>query len=171
MLVLLLLARVLQRKRRWLALAALVGLLGCDDAGPESDASATEDSGTFVPCPDSIPELAPGVTFDGRDGHIRVEVRQASKMPARKYRNDWRLVLTDADGEPLDDVEITRLEAYMPVHMHFSRPAAEVEMLDQPGEANATVYFTMRGPWEVQLEASSPSAGDDYVVLDVCVEE
>jgi hypothetical protein len=91
-------------------------------------------------------------------------------MPARKYTNDWTLALTSVDGEPLDDVTITRLEAFMPVHDHFSRPPADTEPLEAGSEFSATVHFTMRGPWEVQLEASSASAGDDYVVLDVCVE-
>jgi photosystem II stability/assembly factor-like uncharacterized protein len=154
------------------ALAALIGLLGCGDDGQAGGPIDMEsDAATFVACPDSIPELAPGVIFEGRDDRIHVELIEASRMPARKYRNEWLLLLTDEAGEPLEDVAITRLEAFMPVHGHFSRPPAEVEVLDEPGQVGATIHFIMRGPWEVQLEASSATAGEDYVVLDVCVEE
>jgi hypothetical protein len=58
----------------------------------------------------------------------------------------------------------------MPVHGHFSRPAAEHQPLGEPGRFDATIHFTMRGPWEVQLDVSSASAGDDAIVLEVCVE-
>jgi photosystem II stability/assembly factor-like uncharacterized protein len=161
-------------KRRWhlgLWWAVIVVALGCSDSSEDARGPIDEsDAAAFVACPDSIPELEPGVSFTGREGMIRVEVLDASPMPARKYKNEWTIALTDASGEPLDDVEITRLEAYMPVHEHFSRPPAEVERLEDAGQLGATIHFIMRGPWEVQLEASSPSAGDDYVVLDVCVE-
>jgi hypothetical protein len=167
---------LISMRKRWplvvvlIGLATALGAVGCGDDGSMNEPSDEADAATFVACPDSIPELEPGVAFAGRDGKIRVEILEASPMPARKHRNDWTIALTDADGEPLDDVEITRLEAYMPVHKHFSRPEAEVEVLEGAGQLNATVHFIMRGPWEVQLEASSASAGDDYVVLDVCVE-
>lgn len=170
MLAFLLAACVRVRKRSRIALLALLGLLGCGDDGTTTEPEDV-DSGTFIACPDSIPDLEPGVTFTGEDGNIRVEIIGASRIPARKYENDWVLQLTYADGEPLDDVEVTRLEAYMPVHMHYSRPPAEVEPREEPGQVDATINFIMRGPWEVQLEASSASAGDDYVVLNVCVEE
>jgi photosystem II stability/assembly factor-like uncharacterized protein len=157
-------------RKRWPLIMLLTAITGCGDDGSMNEPSDEADAAVFVACPDSIPELEPGVAFTGRDGKIRVEILGASPMPARKYRNDWTIAFTDANGDPLDDVEITRFEAYMPVHEHFSRPPVEVELLDEPGELDATVHFIMRGPWEVQIEASSASAGDDYVVLDVCVE-
>jgi len=151
-------------------IAGVPGAFGCSDESGEMIEPIDADAGAFVACPDSIPELEPGVRFGGRGGRIRVTVLDASPMPARKYRNDWTVALTDATGEPLDDVEITRLEAFMPVHQHYSRPDAKVEM-QSAGQFQATIHFIMRGPWEVQLEASSASAGDDHVVLDVCVED
>jgi len=161
---------LLLRSRR-AVMAVFAALVGCGDGADVEPEPMESDDGTFVACPESIPELEPGVTYEGREGRIRVELIDASRMPARKYRNEWVLALTDMDGEPLDDVEITRVEAFMPVHGHYSRPPADVVPLDEPGQVNATIHFIMRGPWEVQLEASSTSAGDDYVVLDVCVEE
>lgn len=158
-----------RRRGRSLWLAGLAFIVGCSE-GDSSEPDDIADASTFVACPDSIPELEPGVAFNGREDAIRVELLDASPMPARKYRNDWTFALTDIDGEPLDDVEITRLEAFMPVHGHFSRPAAEHEPLGEPGRFDATIHFTMRGPWEVQLDVSSTSAGDDNVVMEVCVE-
>jgi hypothetical protein len=129
------------------------------------------DAEAFIACPDTIPELAPGTSFSGRAEHLRVELIEASALPARKYRNDWVLSLTGSNGEPVGDADIKRLEAFMPVHGHYSRPAAVFEPRGQPGQFETTVYFTMRGPWQVQLDATSVAAGDDYVVLDVCVED
>lgn len=88
------------------------------------------DAAAYVACPDTIPELAAGATFSGRNGHILVELIEASHLPARKYRNEWLLALSDAQDEPLDDVEVTRLEAFMPVHGHNSRPPAEHQLLE-----------------------------------------
>lgn len=153
-------------------LAGVLGAFGCGDGGhTHAHMHPADAAAAFAACPESIPELAPGLAVTGRDARIRAELLDASRMPARKYGNDWTLALTEPGGEPLDDVEITRLEAFMPVHGHYGRPDTEVEMLDDSGQVRTTIHFTMRGPWEVQLEASSASAGDDYLVFDVCVEE
>jgi hypothetical protein len=157
------------RRRARLLIVAL-GVIGCGDGGEPADETEA-DAALYAACPESIPALEPGLTFTGRDERIRVEVLEASPLPARKYRNDWKLALTDAQGTPLDDVAITRLEAFMPVHGHYSRPPATSEPLDEPGRFDATIHFTMRGPWQVLLDASSASAGDDYLVLDVCVQQ
>lgn len=176
MLALLLLAAWAGRRHRacvtLVVALATIAPLGCSDDGDSStSAHESADAATFVPCPDSIPEFAAGATFTGRDGHLQVKLVEASHIPARKYRNDWVLEVTDAGGEPVADVRILRLEAFMPVHGHFSRPPAEVDPLATPGQVNVTIHFIMRGPWEVQIELMSKSVGADYAVMNVCVEE
>lgn len=161
---LLLLASLWRFGRR--ALLAAVGV-SCGAA----DMATSPDPAGYVACPENTPELAVGAVFSGQEGRVQVELTAASHLPARKYRNEWVLELLDADSRPIDDAVVARFEAFMPVHGHFSRPPAEIAERDHPGDVDATIYFTMRGPWEVQMEVRSAAAGDDYVVLDVCVEE
>lgn len=157
------------------ALAALVlggALAACGDddqpdpESPSGDAAAA----AFVACPDSIPELGAGLTATGKDDRIQAVLLDASLVPARKFGNEWTLELRGADDEPLADAEITSGTTFMPVHQHYGRPPV-IEALPDPGQVRAAIRFTMRGPWQVNLQASSASAGDDKIMFDVCVEE
>lgn len=154
------------------AVALALVVTGCGDDGAVDDpAGGGADAAVFAACPDSIPAFEPGLAATGEDGLLGAVLLDASRFPPRKYGNDWTLALTMPDGDPLDDVEITRLETFMPVHGHYGRPAASSEPLAEPGQVRAEVHFTMRGPWEVRIGASSPTAGDDFIVFDVCVVE
>jgi hypothetical protein len=156
-----------------LVLLVAAGAMGCgDDAGlGPQDEDAGADAASYVACPDSIPDLEVGLSVRGTQQRLEAELLDASDFPARKYGNTWRLQLAGANGDALDDVEVTHVETFMPVHGHYGRPAASFEALEEPGELSAEIHFTMRGPWEVRFEASSASAGDDLIVFDVCVKE
>jgi hypothetical protein len=78
--------------------------------------------------------------------------------------------ITAADGSALDDVEITRARAFMPAHNHDGTFAPDISAGEGPSEYHLDdLNLWMLGPWEVQIWASSPTAGDDYLVLPVCV--
>jgi len=149
-----------------------VAVTACGDDGTSSEpAPAAGDAAAFVACPDSIPEFEVGLSMPGDDGRVGALLLDASRFPARKYGNEWTLQLVGPGDVPLEDAVMTHLEAFMPVHGHYGRPAATFEALSEPGQVGAEIHFTMRGPWEVRIDASSPSAGDDHIVVDVCVEE
>ena len=162
-----------RRKRFGAAAALFVVLMGCgDDAASTEPPANDDDAGAmFVACPDTIPRFESGLEALGERGHIQAVLLDASDFPARKYSNEWTLELTDESGDALDDVTVTKVETFMPVHGHYGRPPADFEALEAPEQLRAEIHFTMRGPWEVRIEASSPSAGDDLIVFDVCVYE
>lgn len=171
------------------ALAAAVGCNGDDDGGgdegPNEDLDA---SAQAVRCPDDIPDFSTGETSGletmGVNEEIKARLVLADKVPPAKYSNTWTIELMSADGTPLEDAEIVKACAYMPVHLH-GLPPRGIEPLDEPGRFKLDrLNFSMRGPWEVQLAVSSetvpeasargtdcePSAtGTDYLVFDVCV--
>jgi hypothetical protein len=151
---------------------------GADDARVKghdhhTDGGLDVDAAEFEGCPDSTPEFTLGMSASGRDGKITASLRDASSAPPTRYFNDWTLAFSDADGAPLEDVEIILARAYMRVHGHYGTPDPTLHQLaDEPSvfELQRLNLF-MRGPWEVQLILKSDSLGEDHVVFDVCVEE
>jgi hypothetical protein len=142
-------------------------------APPPADAGAfvTEDDG-FVGCPESIPMFVLGMGASGDNGVLAATLDDASHAPPLRYLNDWTLHWTRSDGTPLADVVLTKARAFMPVHGHDGIVPPTIEPLAEPGRVRVRgLNFNMRGPWEVQLWLSSASAGDDYVVFHICVQE
>ena len=137
------------------------------DAGGVAD----DDDG-FVGCPDSIPRFALTMRAIGDGGVLGATLVDASHAPPLRYLNDWTLTLGRSDGTALSDVVITKARPFMPVHGHDGIVVPTVEPLAVPGQVRVSgLNFNMRGPWEVQLSLHSPSAGDDYAVFHICVEE
>jgi len=170
------LCRRRRRLQRWLVLGAVAMLFaaaaGCgDDRASDEPQASGADAAAFAACPDTIPSFEVGLSTSGRQGHIEAVLLDASSFPARKYANEWQLELASTGGDALVDVQVTHVETFMPVHGHYGRPPADFEALAEPGQLRAEIHFTMRGPWEVRIEASSASAGDDLIVFDVCVGE
>jgi hypothetical protein len=67
---------------------------------------------------------------------------------------------------------ITKARPFMPVHGHDGIVVPTLELLPEPGRVRMRgLNFNMRGPWQVQLSLSSPSARDDYAVFYLCVQE
>jgi len=161
-------------RRGYGAAAALLALMmvGCGDDADGAEPPQDDAGGAmFAACPDTIPRFESGLSALGEQRHIQAVLLDASDFPARKYANEWTLELTDESGGALDDVTVTKVETFMPVHGHYGRPPADFEALAEPEQLRAEIHFTMRGPWEVRIEASSASAGDDTIVFDVCVHE
>jgi hypothetical protein len=140
---------------------------------PVSDAGVwTVDNDGFMGCPDSIAPFALGMRQSGDQGRLAALLLDASRVPPLRYLNDWTLDLSRADATPLADVVLTKARAFMPVHGHDGIVPPTLERLPEPGRVRVRgLNFNMRGPWEVQLTLSSPSAGDDYVVFHICVQE
>jgi hypothetical protein len=166
-----------------------IGVGGC--AGGDDDASNGDD--TVAPteeevrCPDNIPEFFAGDTSGmevmGDNMEIKARLIAADPAPPQRFRNDWTVELMTPDGAPLEDAEIVKACAFMPVHGHGLGPRA-ITPGDGPGRFNLEgLNLSMRGPWEVQLaveSASVPAAtaratncdtaqGTDYLAFSICV--
>ena len=170
---------------RWFAFL-LVGLTACGGDAPAAemaDAGVDEDAGEevaadgeveaqFEGCPDSVPPFALGMQARVVEGRIHAKLVTASPAPPMRYLNDWTVALTDADGEALEDVRIESARPFMPVHGHDGNLEPTLRAASDPGTFSiADLNLFMRGPWEIQLRVHSDSAGDGYVVFDVCVAE
>jgi len=138
----------------------------------DEDASIEGDAAAFVGCPSSTPVFGPGMQATGNRSNITATLVTASSVPPQRYLNDWTIALSNQQGEPVSDVEVIEARPFMPVHGHDGNIKPNVEKLAAPGQLSiAGINLLMRGPWEVQLMLSSKSAGSDYVVFHVCVEE
>ena len=160
-------------------LVLVVAAMGCNDAADSAVDNHSPDLGLpKVPCPRSTPEFvatpSAGLEAIGRDSSlVTAKLIDADYSPPRIYRNDWTILFSDADGEPLDDIAITKAEPYMPVHGHDGGFPPKIMKLKEPG----VVFFQdinlkMGGPWEVRFWVDSEQAGGaDYIVFDVCVND
>jgi hypothetical protein len=153
----------------WLMAAALSGCGTSSKAG-SADASLEEaDAAAYYGCPDTVPDLVVGLKVMGKSGKISASLVDASPSPPRKYLNTWTLQLADANDSPLEDATVTAIRTYMPLHGHEGKPSPDVAMLADKADMQTNLHFIMRGYWEVQINLSSPSVGDDYIVFPTCV--
>ena len=145
-------------------------LVACSSSAKVSadSASLEADAADYEGCPD-LPAFVVGLKAKGKDGKIDATLLDASPSPPRRYLNVWTLKLMDGHDHPVSDAEVTAIRTYMPLHGHAGTPAADAEMTGDAGEMHADLNFTMRGYWEVQVNVSSPSAGDDYIMFPVCI--
>lgn len=162
------------------AFAFAILAAGCGDDSDANDDHAhnghEHDGGGHepepVPCPASTPEFKLNLEATGEDGNVTARILEADYIPPRKGTNDWQVVFLDADGNPLEDVEVTKAEPFMPVHNHDGRYPPTMTALDDPGTFEfESINMHMGGPWEMRFTVESESAGDDYIVFHVCVED
>jgi hypothetical protein len=156
----------------------LVGLaLGCggDDAPKPahehehaSPEPSTEDD--VIPCPSSTPTFEPGMSVEGEGARITARLVSAQPTAPRKFENSWVLEFVDAEGQPIDDIQVTPQEPWMDVHNHGGGYAPDVVAQDEPGQLKIErINLKMPGPWRLNLNASSATVGEDEIVIHVCV--
>ena len=167
-------------------IALLLSACGDDaaiDGSPSGDTGADEvDSGMghvgdgdmvpeAIPCDDDIEVVTIGMQTTGRAGLYMAEVADLSPAPPQKFRNDWKVRLLDASGEPVPSANITKAEPYMVPHDHNGLFEPEISAGEEDGEfAVDNLNMWMGGPWEVRLWVDG-DAGEDYLVFDVCIED
>lgn len=133
---------------------------------PEPDGGFPE-----APCDPKLPALAIGSEAEGDSKFIYAKVVKVDPLPLLKGTSDWELHFQNKDGDPITDIGVKRAYTYMPVHAHHGTFEPKFSALAEPGNYEFDGFnFTMRGPWQVRLELTSESAGDDFVMFDVCVE-
>ena len=146
-------------------------LPGCGhDPSARTEPHPAADASSFTGCPAEAARDIEGLHAESRKGLIDALLQSSDPIRPVKFENAWTLRL-EASDEPLSDAEVTRVTTYMPLHGHDGRPPSEVRPTDAPGEFLGTIHFMMRGYWQVQLDVTSPSAGQDRLVFHVCVEE
>ncbi|KIG19020.1 hypothetical protein DB30_05924 [Enhygromyxa salina] len=93
----------------------------------------------------------------------------ADPAPPVKGDNSWVLSFSDADGEPLDGLEIV-VTPMMPDHGHGTAIVAEVSPTGTPGEYDvAPVNLHMTGYWEIAFDVTAADQ-QDSVMFGFCVE-
>ncbi len=149
-------------------------LLACGGDEPEAHEHPTHtgDAGSYEGCPESTPEFALGMRAVGKDKRVTAELVAATPAPPMRYLNDWELRFFSTESDALlSDVSISQARPFMPVHGHDGNILPKLTLLEDGGYRVASLNLNMRGPWEVQLNVSSASLGDDYIVFHVCVSE
>lgn len=164
---------------RKLGLLTLLALCACEADtrsmhGHDHDHTSGDpaDAGSYEGCPEATPEFALGMRAMGKEGNVHAELVAALPSPPMRYRNDWTLRFTDVEARPLQDVVLTSARPFMPVHGHDGNVLPTISQLEEDGTFLLEgLNLNMRGPWEIQLQVNSKSAGSDYLVFDVCVFE
>jgi hypothetical protein len=154
------------------------GVAACGGDAGNADADDTEhsdDHGSeaaldddFKGCPEGIPPFEPGLRVAGV--HFALKLIAADPTEPERYRNDWTVEVSAADGAPAPDAEIIRGQTFMPVHGHDGRVQPKMKALPEPGQFEVDgLNFTMRGPWEVRLWLRSPVVNEELETFHVCV--
>lgn len=151
-------------------LLSLLASSGCADASADPR-TPTADASVYQGCPPEAAPFALGMEARGVAGRVHARLRAAMPAPPQRYRNDWTLEFFDAQGRLLSDVTVTRARPFMPLHGHDGNLQPTLRAVDSTTLEIEQLNLWMRGPWEVQLQVRSPSAGEDEMVFHVCIPE
>ena len=98
------------------------------------------------------------------DSTVIATLTDANPAPPALGNNTWTLQLADAEGNPLEGLDL-KARLYMPKHGHGSSPTM-VHAGDVAGEyVIERMNFFMGGVWEVTLYADSLTTDQDVVFL------
>jgi hypothetical protein len=94
-------------------------------------------------------------------------VVRTSPQPPVKGLNAVQLSVTDAVGEPADDLAVAAVP-WMPSHGHGGRATTVVEAAGEGSYVITNVYLYMEGSWELRSTLGSGSGSDTVTpVFDV----
>ncbi len=147
-----------------------------DESDAGSDAHETANSETDEEAAEAAPcgglEFSINSETMGEEEAVVAVLLDASPAPPQRYENDWLVEFRDPDGERLEDVELTRVQPFMPAHNHDGTFDPTIEEGDEPGQFLVkAINLWMPGTWEVRFWVESESAGEDYIVLGACITE
>lgn len=169
--------RVFRTVLSWTGAATLA--FGCTenleplDGGPtDEDADAHAHQGDHVhedvTCPDGS-GLEDGTIVRSVSGHFYAELVSMRPAEPRKGENSWTVKLVNAQGTPLSDTRLVRVQPFMPEHGHDGRFAPELtELGSSESYLVSRINLWMGGMWEVRLFAEIDGV-TDRAVFDVCV--
>ena len=148
---------------------ALVGILMASSAC-EAAPDSTDDADLTCGDASRYEAYVPGMEVEG-DAGVAVALERAVPGPPEKGDNEWELSIRDADGEPLEDLELV-VSPFMPDHGHGSPVDPVVAPDDEPGSYLVTMVFNMGGFWEVTLSMSDADGAQlDEVAFGICIDD
>jgi hypothetical protein len=157
-----------------LAAALLTGALGCSNGSSDpGDAGASDGASgdsALVGCQDDprADTYAANLTKPGKAGLFQFVLVSATPAPPALNNNSWVVRVLDAHGNPLPNVSILSVSAYMPDHGH---PSTATPMATTNADGSFTIaplYLFMAGLWQITIAAQSGSQSDS-VVFSFCV--
>lgn len=122
---------------------------------PMLDKSCPKDTPEFTVGPMGL-SSAPNVALG-----IKVHVEAASAQPPENDYNDWTIAITDLDGKPLPDANLTFACAFMQAHGHGSNPKMVVKQGDGKYQL-VKQNMAMEGGWEIRLWIDPTGGGTTY---------
>lgn len=122
-------------------------------------------------CPEGTPDTFIGMTAEGPAGALIAKLVEA-ELPATKGFNTWTVAFTDADGEPLDDVElgVDDFMGVMPAHQHDTNHEPVIESLGEGQFELSEINLHMDGQWVLTFSPRSESLGTDDMTFVLCTE-
>jgi hypothetical protein len=97
------------------------------------------------------------LTKQSLDQGLSATLVEASPSPPARGNNTWLIELSDADGNPVEDLTL-KARLFMPQHRHGTSPT-QVRATEVPGEYEVDrMNFIMGGVWEVRLYADTLAA-------------
>jgi hypothetical protein len=147
----------------------VLSLSACpSDDGPSM---ASGDDAGYTPrepadCPDNVPELFIDMEQTGASGLIKGRVQNAEPVPLGWYHNDWVVLFTGPNDEPLDELTMTEASTWMPVHGHGGGQVPTIMPLEDGKFDVDGLNITMGGPWQIIFEMEATN-GDGETVSDV----
>jgi hypothetical protein len=162
-----------------------IGLVGCPASSPgpkpaKKDAGAydagSDDAGVY--CPPGTPTFALERDTPGTGNVIAARLFDAMPNPPDHFDNIWTVDFVDAEGKPVQDIQIRKAEARMPFHTgHPPRPALGVTKMPEPGRFKVRLFLQMPGYFVISLKVSSASLGadagsdvEDEILFPYCLE-
>lgn len=156
----------------WLSGALLIA--SCSGEETTSEQATPDEGGDqgFAPVPcGEIEPLYSGTLVTGREQLAQIEVVETSPAPPEKFESDWIVRVLDMSDDAMSDAELLEVVPFMPVHGHDGITPPLVAKLEEPGEFEVSkLNMWMGGPWEVQFAIQTPD-GEDFVSVDVCIED
>jgi hypothetical protein len=155
---------------------AVLGLTGCPEDSEEMMAADGGDKPyESIQCPSDQPDFFIGVKAMGASELIEGELIDADKVPVGWHHNDWVVAFTGADGEALEDIEMTSAKTWMPAHGHGGGQVPTIMPLDD-GEFDVDgLNINMNGPWQFIFQLTAKNADgetvNDTVTFYVCNSE
>lgn len=124
-------------------------------------------------------DYSAGMAKMAEDGAVSVKLVSSQPMvdgepgafgPPARHDNLWELEVTDANGEPIADADVS-IKTWMPDHGHPSNRASVVHWVEGAQYEVNPLNLMMPGIWEITVNVEDTNAGiSDSVKFTFCVE-